>query len=171
MKRIVSVVVVLSLVASMAAVAGKKDGNAAPKAPKEPKVEAPLLDLTLAGKITKVQQQGKDGKNVDHYLLTTVASQVMELPIPHATKARKGEIAAPVINLDNYIDKTVSITAKGREVEKKGVKTTQIKEIVSIVIETPPADVPQAKVPPADAPPADVPPAKAPPADAPPAAQ
>jgi len=154
MKRIVSVVVVLSLVACMAAVAGKKGGNVAPKAPKEPKVEAPLLDLTFAGKITKVQQQGKDGKNVDHYLLTTVASQVMELPIPHATKARKGEIAAPVINLDDYVGKMVTVTAKGREVEKKDVKTTQIKEIVSILIETPPVDAPPAKVPAAEVPPA-----------------
>jgi len=140
MKRIVSVVVVLSLVASMAAVAGKKEGNAAPKAPKEPKVEVPLLDFTFTGKITKTQQPGKDGKNVDHYVLTTVAGQVIELPIPHAPKAKKGEIAAPVINLGDYVDKAVTITAKGREVEKKGVKTTHIKEIVSILIETPPVE-------------------------------
>jgi len=137
MKRIVSVVVALSLVASMSAVAGKKDGNAVPK---EPKDAPPLLDLTLTGKITKTQQQTKDGKTVDHYVLTTAAGQVIELPIPRAPKAKKGEVAAPAINLDNYVEKMVIVTVKGNDVERKGVRTTKIKEIVSIVAETPPVE-------------------------------
>ena len=134
MKSTVFVLMALSLVISMPAIAKDKKQNQWGDRAVAKKAEQPVLeDITIVGTISKSQKQDKKGNVVTSYVLTDHASQVINLPIPHEAKAKKGEVSAPAINLDDYLDKTVTLVAKGTEsVSKKGIKMTHIQKIVSV---------------------------------------
>ena len=66
-------------------------------------------------------------------MLTDAAGATYRLPVPKAAKAKAGAVATPAINLDDYLNVNVTVTAKGYEsTDKKGNKKTHVSEIVSI---------------------------------------
>jgi len=140
-----------------------------------------LQDLNLTGRISKSEKTDKNGKTTTSYVLIDSRGKEISLPVPDAAKAKKGEATAQAINLDVYVDKTVTIVAKGTEkTAKTGAKSVHVKEIVSVSVaglDTAPAVAPAAPAPdtaPAVAPAAPAPdtaPAVAPAAPAPAPAQ
>ena len=96
-----------------------------------------LTDMTLAGKVTKEEKQGKEGKTIVHYILTDAAGSKVMLPGggKHG-KHHEGEQATSV-NLEEFINKDVTIVGKGFQKEKDGKKTTRLVEITKIDVVTP----------------------------------
>ncbi|MEI6211973.1 MAG: hypothetical protein WCR06_10165 [bacterium] len=138
MKKMAFALMALSLVVSIPAVAKDKaahNAGGSPAAEKPAKTPEPaaLQELTLTGRISKAQKTDKKGKTTSSYVLTDPAGQVVKLPTPTAPKAKKGEAAVPAINLDDYVDKAVTIVAKGTETtDQAGAKIVHVKHIVSV---------------------------------------
>ena len=95
----------------------------------EPEV---LQDITLTGTVTKADREGRNGKTMTVYTLTDKDGKTTHLPAPGDRGAKAGEGAAPAVNIDAFVGKTVTIAAKGSEVERNGAKRTHIREIVTI---------------------------------------
>ena len=172
MKSVGFVMMALSLVISMPAVAKDKGQKHWGDPAVAKKADPPALqDVTIVGRISNSQTQDKKGNVVTSYVLTDPTGQAIKLPTPHSAKAKKGEVPAPAINLDDYVGKMVTIVAKGTEsVSKKGAKITHIQKIVSVTAADAVPDAVPAAAPaqaPAAAPAPDVAPAPAPAAPAP----
>ena len=101
--------------------------------------------------IGKSQKQAKDGKVVDMYTLTDAAGTVLPLPTPHAPKG-KGVTAVPVINLNDYVGKTVTVSGQGVAKERKGVKKIFIRNITNVMEPVAAPPPPPAAPAPAEAP-------------------
>ena len=140
MKKMAFALMALSLVVSIPAVAKDKahgQAGGAPAAEKPAKKAEPAvqMDLTITGTVSKSQKTDKKGNTTSSYVLTDPAGQVIKLPTPPAAKAKKGEAPVPAINLDDYVDKAVTIVAKGTETtDKAGAKTVHVKHIVSVTL-------------------------------------
>jgi hypothetical protein len=98
-----------------------------------------ITDLTVSGKITKEEKQGREGKTIVHYVLTDAAGNKVMLPGNgkhnwgrHGDeKAGKDEQAA-AINLEEYVNKDVTIVGKGFQKEREGKKMTHLVSITKI---------------------------------------
>ena len=94
-------------------------------------------DMTVTGIITKEDVTGKSGKTFSHYVLTDAAGKKVTLPGGEG-RGRGGKhgdaavAAAPKINLEEYVGKSVTVVGKGFERQKDGVTTTRIVEITKI---------------------------------------
>ena len=130
MKRYVSMLVAVGFILGPAMLMAqeKKEHKEKAAGEKAAKVEAPLQDLTLTGKITKEEKAGKEGKAAKvTYTLTTTDGVAYVLP--EAKKAKEG---AAAIKLDDNLNADVKVVAKGREMDKDGKKIVHVVEIVSI---------------------------------------
>ena len=97
------------------------------KVEKKAKKAAPELEeISLTGKLLK---KGKAEK--PRYVLETTDGKKIALPTP---KAKKGAEVAEVIKLADYVDKTVTVTAKGY-VKGEGVKARTIIKTVTAIKE------------------------------------
>ena len=93
-----------------------------------------------AGKITKEEKQGKKGKTFVCYILTDSAGNKVMLSGAGNHGWRHDETAsaqsAPV-NLEEYVNKDVTIVGKGRQIEREGQTITRLVEITKIDVATP----------------------------------
>jgi hypothetical protein len=103
---------------------------------------AELKDLTLTGKLTKVEKKNAEGKATVNYVLVTKDFGDVRLP---EAKKKEGE-AAPKVDLAQFVDKDVTVTAKGMETERAGQKKVFVREVVSVK-ENAPAAVEAPKAP------------------------
>ena len=101
----------------------KKERAAKPKGEK-PQVQ--LEEISVQGRIAKVETE-KKGKKRASYELTTADGAKIKLP---AIKAKKDE--APAINLDDHLDTDVTIVGQGTTSERKGKKQISLRTITSI---------------------------------------
>ncbi len=163
MKKLAFALMTVSLVVSIPSFAREKaQPNAmggAPAAEKPAKKAEPaaLPDVTLTGRISKLQKTDKKGRTTTSYVLVDPNGKEIKLPIPQAPKAKKGEVAVPAIILDAYVDRAVTVIAKATETtDKTGAKSVHVKEIVNVFLagpDTAPAVAPAAPAPaPAPAP-------------------
>ena len=88
-----------------------------------------LSNMTLTGKITKEEKQNREGKTMTVYILTDAAGNKVMLP-PNGKngKSDTDEQTTPV-NLAEYVNKEVTITGKGFQMEKDGKKITRLVSI------------------------------------------
>jgi hypothetical protein len=147
MKRVAMILsVVFALVFSL--VVAQAEEGAPPAAPdKAAKVKAEkpappaATEVTITGKLTKeMKKMGKPGaeKEVAVYTLTDAQGTKYTVPAPKAPKAAKDAAAAVApINLDDFVDKDVTLTGKAVTVPKRGGKegetVTMLKQVDSIV--------------------------------------
>jgi len=121
----------------------KKEKKA--KGEKGDKAEKPkpqLEDLTIEGTVTKKESKKTDKKTnqevtITDYILTDAEGNEIKLPKPMPPKAKKGGEAADApaaINLDDYVDKAVTVTGKGVTAQKGDKKVVQLKSITSIQV-------------------------------------
>lgn len=132
MKHLLKVLTVLILIsmAGSALAAAKK----AKKAPRAAKAKVAVKEMTLTGVVTKTEKKSKAGKVAVSYILTDAAGNKIALPKPRA----KGEGA---INLADFVDKNVTVVAKGTET-KRGDKTNiRLSQVISIEAAGAEADV------------------------------
>ena len=96
------------------------------------KAKPEVKELTLTGKISKeVKTVGEETKVA--YFLTDADGSKISLPKPKPPKAKEGAVEVPVaINLDEFVGQQVNLIGKGTEIESKGKKDINIKEITSI---------------------------------------
>ena len=108
---------------------GGEGGEAKPKPKKERKPRPEPEELTLTGKLEKKEttktKEGKERTYVKYYL-TDADGNKIRIPKPRPARKKKGEEAAPApINLDDHLDRNVTIVAMGtKSVRKKGEKET-----------------------------------------------
>ena len=102
-----------------------------PATPK-PAVPEELKEFTLTGKISREQTQNKKGEAVTKYYLEDVTGIKIGLPTPQAKKGKKGQILEPAINLDDYVDASVKLIGKGKQIDRKGKSVIQIHSITSV---------------------------------------
>lgn len=121
MKRIISMMAIAAVVATVPMVFAEDEGAAV-----EAKAKPELKELTLSGKVTAKESKNKAGESKAYYILTTTDGVAVKLPVP---KAKEG---AEAINLASFVNADVEVVAKGMEMEKAGKKRITIKEIVSI---------------------------------------
>ena len=132
MKRLLAmsaaVLVALSSAVCVRAQAQEPGGGKA----KVEKEKPALTDMTLTGKVTKEEKQGKEGKTIIRYILTDTAGNTVMLPGggKHG-KHHEGEQAVSV-NLEEFVNKDVTIVGKGFQKEKEGKKMTRLVEITKI---------------------------------------
>ena len=96
---------------------------------KRTKAKPQLILLTVTGIISKSEEAGKDGKSI--YILTSPSKNIVSLPSLKISKKTK-EGAAPVINLNDFIDLRVTIVGKGYARLHKGKQKVSIKKIIGI---------------------------------------
>lgn len=96
-----------------------------------------LTDMTVTGKVTKEEKQGKEGKTFIHYILTDSAGNKVVLREEGGKhgKHREGSQAAS-FNLEEFVNKDVTIVGKGFQKEKEGKKMTRLVEITKIDVVT-----------------------------------
>ena len=132
MKSVGLIVSAAALVLAAVAVAGEDGGGQTAKPEKVKNAEPEVLqDIVVTGVVGTSQKQTKDGKTVDVFTLTDATGTVIPLPTPRAPK-EKGVMAVPVINLKDYVGKTVTVSGQGTEKEKKGVKKVHIRNITKV---------------------------------------
>ena len=112
--------------------------------------------MTVTGKVTKEERQGRDGKAMTGFVLTDAAGNKIRLPSGEGRmggrvgKEGVDQPAAPAVKLDEYVGKDVKIVGKGFERERDGKKVTQLIsitkiEVVAAAAEAAPAAAPVAK--------------------------
>jgi len=91
------------------------------------------VDITLIGKITKVEKKGRGDKAFTQYILTDAEGTQTRLPQaePAKRKNKAGE-QVEVIKLADYLDVQVKVLAQAKEIEKDGKKTYHVVRIKSI---------------------------------------
>ena len=88
-----------------------------------------LADMTVTGKVTKTEMQTPDGSTIPRYILTDSGGNTVMLPWNHVWPG--GEQATSV-NLEDYVNKDVTIVGKGFQMERNGVKETCLVKITKI---------------------------------------
>jgi hypothetical protein len=124
MKVLVAMSVVVGMIAEPAMLTAKENPKAgrAQKTAVEHK-SLSLQDLVLTGKIAKEEKKNQDGaKTLTAYVLTTADGRLVNLPSK----------AGPVIKLDEYLNTTVKVTAKGRYTTRGDKDVLKVNEIVNI---------------------------------------
>ena len=96
-----------------------------------------LADMTLTGKVTKEEKQSKKGKTIVHYILTDTAGNTVMLPGGGKHGKHRKDKQAISVNLEEYVNKDVTIVGKGFQKEKEGKKITRLVEITKIDVVTP----------------------------------
>lgn len=125
MKRIIVMLAVVVSLVGISAFAG--DGEEGEKPKKAKKAQPQLADLTLNGKISKMEKKNpKGGAATVSYTLTDADGN--KIALPKNAKDADGKVIA----FDEYVDADVKIVAKGMEKERGGKKSVMIKTIVSI---------------------------------------
>jgi hypothetical protein len=79
--------------------------------------EEELADLTLSGKVEKVQEEGKDAT----YNLVDADGNKIALPA-----------GGEGVNLDDFVGQDVTVKAKGTQAEADGKVTTTVKSITAV---------------------------------------
>ncbi|MDD5678964.1 MAG: hypothetical protein PHW60_13405 [Kiritimatiellae bacterium] len=92
-----------------------------------------LTDMTVTGKVTKAEMQMPDGNTVSRYILTDSTGNTVMLPGKHMGPG--GEQIASV-NLQDYLNKDVTIVGKGFQIERDGNKMIHIVVITKIDVVT-----------------------------------
>ena len=134
MKRMVAVLVVGVMLSPLICRFAQAEGtNAVPGIGQK---ERPTpTDMTMTGKVTKEDKQGKDGKTFAHYVLTETDGTKVMLP-SGKHPGRHGELQAAAtnnpVNLDEYVDKNVTVAGKGFQTEKNGKTITRLTTITKI---------------------------------------
>ena len=96
-----------------------------------------LADMTVTGKVTKEEKQGKEGKTMVRYILTDTAGNTVMLPGGGKHGKHRQDEQAITVNLEEYVNKDVTIVGKGFQKEKEGKKMTRLVEITKIDAVTP----------------------------------
>lgn len=96
------------------------------------------MDVELAGLITKAETKKGDKARIV-YTLTTGEGKKIQLPIPKPPKKKKKkdgdkeeEKKPEVINLDDYLDVAVKISAKAIETKRKDEVVIRVRRILTI---------------------------------------
>jgi len=98
--------------------------------------------------VSKVEKQNKKGEATTRYSLTDSQGNQIDLANKRAGKGRKGQVdVAPVVNLDDYVDKNVVVTGQGATMDRKGAKATRMVKITKVELATTPAAMPPASTP------------------------
>ena len=109
-----------------AAKATAKKPDAKKPGEKKPKKPAPELEeISVSGKVAKKETKGKDGKTYKFYSVSTSDGKSIRL-----TKSALGKKSK--INLEDYVDAQVTISAKGYEAGKGKKKRIVLKKIEKI---------------------------------------
>jgi hypothetical protein len=95
-----------------------------------------LADMTVTGKVTKEDKQGKEGKTITCYILTDTAGNTVMLSGGGKHGKHHKDAQAISVNLEEYVNKDVTIVGKGFQKEKDGKKMTRLVEITKIDIVT-----------------------------------
>ncbi len=132
MKRMILVLFAIACLTIIALPALAQDDSVASAKAEEKvkKAEAPVIEVTLVGKITTMEKTNKKGKIKTMYVLTDAEGKTTHLPKPK--KKKKNAEPSPVLILDNYLNVDVKVIGEGIETEKKGKKKIKIKTITSI---------------------------------------
>jgi len=95
------------------------------------------IEMTFTGKITKEERQDKEGKTRAHFILTDAAGTRVML----SGGWKHGDEKAASVNLEEYVNKDVTVTGKGFQRERDGKKWTRMVAItkIDVVVATPPA--------------------------------
>ena len=93
-----------------------------------------LTDMTVTGKVTKAEMQMPDGNTVARYVLTDSTGNTVMLPGEHM--GPPGGEQASSVNLEEYMNKNVTIVGKGFQMEQDGNKTTHLVVITKIDVVT-----------------------------------
>lgn len=108
------------------------EGDAPKKAKKEKKEKAPMVEMTITGKITKVERKGKGDKVSAAYFLTDAEGNKYSLPSAAKKTKKEAEGEEAPANYDEFLDVNVKVVAQGNEKTVKDKKSIQIKKVVSI---------------------------------------
>src|ERR1035437_459457 len=111
-----------------------KDGKA-----KCEKDKPALTDMTVTGTVTKEEKQSKKGKTFVHYVLTDSTGNTVMLPGAgkHGGRHEGTEsVQSTPVNLEEYVNKDVTIVGKGRQIEREGKTITRLVEITKIDVVT-----------------------------------
>ena len=109
-----------------------EEGDAPKKAKKEKKEKAPMVDISLTGKISKVERKGKGDKVSVAYTLTDAEGNKYSLPSAAKKSKKEAEGEEAPVNYDEFLDVNVKVQAQGYEKTVKEKKSIQIKKVVSI---------------------------------------
>ena len=134
MKRFTMIMLAAVVCCGLMAVSVRAEDDGEGKVKKEKKEKAPkpavekkekpakpeLAEVSVTGVISKNEEK-KGEKSVVKYVLTDGQGNKITLPTPKKD-----------INLDEYIDVSVTVTGKGMKATKKDKEVVTIKEIVSI---------------------------------------
>lgn len=116
MKKLMMILVAIGLLAGMNVFAGEGE-------------KAKGTEQELKGKLVKQEKKSKGGKVKTRYMLKCEDKSSVALPAPK--KSKDGDEA--VIELDEFVDKDVTIKALTVEKEsKKGKKFTRVMQIIEI---------------------------------------
>ncbi len=107
------------------------DGGGAKKKPAK-KAPPPLEELTLTGTLSKTERTGKDDKVTVTYTLTDANGAKIRVPQPRKPRAKKGEQAPAVIDLEDFVDQQVVIEGKGRTTERGGKQSVTLVSVTSV---------------------------------------
>lgn len=99
-------------------------------APKADVKRPDLTDMTVTGKITMEEKDGRDGKKRPVYTLTDAAGAKVMLST--GGRGKPGAEAPVTVKLEDYVGKDVTVTGKGFTMDRNGVKTTHITQITKI---------------------------------------
>jgi len=118
---------------------GKGHGAAKAAGDGQAKADRPapvLVDMTVTGKVSKVENNEHAGKRWGsrlEYMLTDDQGKEIGLAIRRGKPGQDAaKDAAPVINLADYVGRTVVVTGRGFEAARDGKKTTRIVRITKI---------------------------------------
>jgi hypothetical protein len=118
----------LAVVVSIIGISAFAEEGAAdkPKKEKADKAAPQLADLTLTGKITKMEKKNPKGEAVVAYVL--VMADGAKVNLPKDPKDADGK----AIDLAGFVDADVKLVAKGTEADRGGKKVVMVKQIVSV---------------------------------------
>ena len=130
MKRIMTVLSVATVLLS-SVLCVMAQAQEMPLFPPLPRGERPsLTEMTVTGKVVKMEMQCPCGNTTARYVLTDTAGNTVMLP--GKNMGPSGNKQATSVNLENYVDKNVTIVGKGFQMEKDGKIITCIVLITKI---------------------------------------
>ena len=143
MKRISTILAIIAVVCTPAVSLLHAEDQGGAKAqpgsdqPKPGWKMPPLIEMTVTGKVSKEEHQGKDGTSHPQYVITDAKGNKVSLSSGERKHHGKGEAAetAPqpaTVKLEDYVGKDVTVTGKGFESTKGETKPTRIVEITKI---------------------------------------
>ena len=99
-----------------------------------------LVDMTFTGTITKDEMTGKEGQTMFRYILKDALGNTVMLGGKDGVQrgAKRAGVKGEAVNLDDYVNKEVTVTGKGFAVTQKNGGTLTRMAVITRIGAAPP---------------------------------